>query len=193
MGKKLAGGKLSTYVHEKLKVGDKVALSAPFGVFVAPDVETDVVLMSAGIGITPMVNLHRACEKTVKLAVHGDRTPESHPYKSHFDHGGVPTLYKYTKVDGGKRPTASELVEETFAKVGKDNEFFICGSEQWMDDVQKELLAKGAKKVMRSIWQSVGNRLSVFCFWIIFLYKSEPKGSNFNKNIIFFSKHWYCV
>jgi len=158
--KKLPGGKLSTYVHEKLKVGDKAALSAPFGVFVAPDPGTDVVLMSAGIGITPMINLHRACEKTVKLAVHVDRTPESHPYRSYFEDSGVPTLYKYTKVDGGKRPTASELVEETFAKAGKENEFFICGSEKWMDDVQKELLAKGAKKVVCEVF---GSQLATGC------------------------------
>lgn len=157
--KKLDGGKLSTYVHEKLKVGDKVALSAPFGVFIAPEEPSSVVLLSAGIGITPMINLHRVCDD-VKLAVHVDRTPESHPYKSYFDKSGVPTLFKYTKVDGGKRPTAPELAEEIISKAGKDHDFFICGPEQWMDDMQKELLSKGAKKVICEVF---GSQLATGC------------------------------
>ena len=154
--KKIPGGKLSTYVHEHLKVGDKVTLSTPMGVFTAPEEPTNAVLMSAGIGVTPMVNLKRNLDKSVQLVVHVDRSAETHPYKEFF--GDSDTLFKYTS-EGG-RPSAEDLVKETLEKAGKDNEFYICGPEKWMDDVQKELLAKGAKKVICEVF---GSQLATGC------------------------------
>jgi len=154
--KKLNKGKLSTYVHENLKVGDKVTLATPMGVFTAPEEPTPAVLISAGIGVTPMVNLKRSLGDSVKLVVHVDRTPESHPYRDFFE--GTECLFKYTKIDG--RPTAEALAAETLDKAGTDNEFFICGPEQWMDDVQKVLLAKGAKKVVCEVF---GSQLATGC------------------------------
>merc|ERR1711937_169838 len=155
--KKIPGGKLSTYVHEHLKVGDKVTLSTPMGVFTAPEEPTNAVLMSAGIGVTPMVNLKRNLDKNVQLVVHVDRAPETHPYKEFFGKDS-PTLTKYTSETG--RPTAESLVAETLERVGTENEFFICGPESWMDDVQKELLKNGAKKVICEVF---GSQLSTGC------------------------------
>jgi nitric oxide dioxygenase len=160
--KKIKGGKLSTYVHERLKVGDKVALSAPFGVFTAPDepTSTSVVLISAGIGVTPMVNLNRHCKDNVALVVHVDATPETHPRKNDFD-GCKKTLFKYTKVDGGKRPVTKDFVSEIIEQAGgTDHEFFICGPETFMDDIQKELLTQGAKKVVCEVF---GSQLATGC------------------------------
>merc|ERR1712224_793519 len=116
-----------------------------------------VVLVSAGIGVTPMVNFKRSMGDSVKLIVHVDKTPESHPYKEFFD-GSSDTLFKYTSITG--RPTAKDLATETIEKAGKDNEFFICGPEKWMDDVQKELLAQGAKKVVCEVF---GSQLATGC------------------------------
>jgi nitric oxide dioxygenase len=154
--KKIKGGKVSTFVHEHLKVGDKVTLSAPLGVFTAPEEPTPAVLMSAGIGVTPMVNLKRSLGESVKFVVHVDKSPESHPYKDHFD--GSDSLFMYTSESG--RPTAEALVAKTLEKAGKDNEFYICGPEQWMDNVQKTLLAKGAKKVVCEVF---GSQLATGC------------------------------
>lgn len=157
--KKVKGGKLTSYVHEHLKVGDKVTLATPVGVFTATPEETPkAVLMSAGIGITPMVNMKRSLNENVQLVVHVDRSEESHPYREVFEDSK--TLYKYTSVSG--RTTAEDLVAETLeqAEGGTDNEFFICGPEQWMDDVQKALLAKGAKKVVCEVF---GSQLATGC------------------------------
>ena len=154
--KKLSRGKLSTYVHENLKVGDKVTLSAPVGVFTAPEEPTPAVLLSAGIGVTPMVNLKRSLGDSVKLVVHVDRSADAHPYKDFFE--GTESLFKYTSVSG--RPAAEDLAAETIEKAGTDNDFFICGPEKWMDDVQQALLAKGAKKVICEVF---GSQLATGC------------------------------
>jgi len=154
-------GKLSTYVHTQLKVGDKVTLSAPFGVFVEPKEEkTSAVLMSAGIGVTPMINMYKSSHTDVKLIVHVDKTPDTHPYKDVFDATGCDTLFKYTKVDGGHRPSAKELVSETLEKAGTDNDFFMCGPEAWMDELAKELQNRGARKVICEVF---GSQLATGC------------------------------
>ena len=161
--KHVPGGKLSTYVHTQLQVGDKVTLSAPFGVYVEPkEDKTATVLMSAGIGVTPMVNLYKSTKTDVKLIVHVDKTPEGHPYKSYFDEetDGTETLFKYSKSGGEGRVSAEDLVAQTLEKSGTENDFYICGPEKWMDAIQQELQAKGARKVICEVF---GSQLATGC------------------------------
>lgn len=167
--KKIQGGKVSTYMHEKLRVGSSVKLLAPFGVFTlgdSPDAHPgaqSAVLMSAGIGVTPMVNFHRALEGKVKLTVHVDSTPQAYAFRSFFAESKVPLLEKYTKVPGAKRPSAQALVNETLQKAGKDNSFYLCGPEAWMEEVQKELLKQGAKQVKCEVFGSQIGTGCPFC------------------------------
>eukprot|EP00930_Biecheleria_cincta_P075215 TRINITY_DN62387_c0_g1_i1.p1 TRINITY_DN62387_c0_g1~~TRINITY_DN62387_c0_g1_i1.p1 ORF type:complete len:421 (+),score=76.53 TRINITY_DN62387_c0_g1_i1:79-1341(+) len=153
--KKLPGGKVSSFVHEQLKVGDTVQLSAPFGVFTPEPEATPAVLMSAGIGVTPMVAFDRALGEQVKLKVHVDKAPESHAYRSLFQ---GQKLEKYSTTGG--RTSSQALVTETLDKAGKDNVFYICGPEKWMDEVQAELLMQGASKVKCEVF---GSQLGTGC------------------------------
>lgn len=168
--KKENGGKISTYVHDNLKVGDKVTLAAPVGVFVAPAAPTPAVLISAGIGVTPMVNLQRSLGEAVKLVVHVDRSEEAHPYRSFFEEAGSETLFKYTSVEG--RPETGALVDDIIKRAGTDNEFFICGPAKWMEAMQGELTAKGAKKVICEVF---GSQLGTGC---PFFATAPPKVTN---------------
>mmetsp|Transcript_14049 Transcript_14049/g.29676 ORF Transcript_14049/g.29676 Transcript_14049/m.29676 type:complete len:455 (+) Transcript_14049:197-1561(+) len=156
--KKNRGGKMSTYVHEYLEVGHKVTLATPVGVFTAPETPTPAVLMSAGIGVTPMVNLQRNLGENVKLVVNVCRSEENHAYKEFFEEAGSDTLFKYTSLTG--RPTANELAQETIDKAGTDNEFYVCGPEFWMSDIQDALVSKGAKKVICEVF---GSQLATGC------------------------------
>lgn len=51
-------GEVSAYLHDRVQVGSELQVSAPFGEF-TPDVasERPIVLLSSGIGITPMVSV----------------------------------------------------------------------------------------------------------------------------------------
>jgi nitric oxide dioxygenase len=151
--KKIPGGKVSTYLHERLKVGDKVELTAPFGIF-APQAKEPTVLMSAGIGATPMLNFSKALGDNVKLAVHVDRTAESSPWRSHFLASGQPMLEKFTRQGGSGRTTPEALVRETIERAGVDNSFYVCGPPCWMERVTQELKRAGAKYVMTEIFGS---------------------------------------
>jgi len=156
--KKVEGGTMSNYVHEHLREGHRVTLAAPLGIFTAPETPTPVVLMSAGIGITPMVNLQRSLGENVRLVVNVCRSEEGHPYKEFFDEAGAETLYKYTSSTG--RPTADDLAEETIARAGTDNDFYVCGPALWMNDLQKALVSKGARLVRCEVF---GSQLATGC------------------------------
>lgn len=51
-------GQVSNLLHDRLKVGDEVALMPPAGdFFLQADATTPVVLLSAGVGLTPMLSM----------------------------------------------------------------------------------------------------------------------------------------
>jgi len=160
--KKIGGGKVSTYMHEEVKVGDSVKLMPPYGVFTLDTGFDSAVLMSAGIGVTPMVNFRRALGDKVKLAVHVDKTPEAFAFRSEFESALPPDklLVKYTQMPPPSRPSAASLAAEAVDKAGTDNIFYICGPEGWMQEVQAELLQLGAKKVMCEVF---GSQLATSC------------------------------
>lgn len=155
--KKVPGGKVSSYVHDHLKVGDVVKLAAPIGVFTAdPDTIDTAVLVSAGIGITPMVNLKKCLGDKVKLTAHVDHAAESYAFRDLFAVGG---LEKLSNVIGG-RTSAADLAAEILAKAGPENTFFICGPAEWMNQVQKELRDHGAKEVLCEVF---GSQMATGC------------------------------
>ena len=156
--KKLKGGKCSTYIHEKLQVGDKVQLTAPFGVFTLEPEVKSAVLISAGIGCTPMINFAKSLKDKVKLTVHVDSKPEAYAYRSLFKDGKL--MEKYTRTPGSKRPVTSALVKEILGEVGPNHNFYICGPEKWMDEMQAELVKNGAEKVMCEVF---GSQLATAC------------------------------
>jgi len=177
--KQIKGGVVSTHLHQKLKVGDTVKLAAPFGVFTLPPNVDDIqsaVLISAGIGITPMINFRRALGSKTKLCVHLDSTPEAHAYREFFrspsgaasttngqeskEEDATMIMNKYTRIPGGKRPTNEELANEIWSAVGGGHHFYICGPESWMMEMQDALVKRGAKAVTCEVF---GSQLATGC------------------------------
>ena len=154
--KKVAGGVVSTYMHETLQVGDTVKLTPPYGVFTLDQELPTGVLVSAGIGVTPMINFARALGDKTALVVHVDKTEAAHAFKAEFE--SYKTLFKYT--DGGTRPSVASVAKETIEAAGTGHCFYICGPPAWMKEMQAELLTLGAKKVMCEVF---GSQLATGC------------------------------
>lgn len=80
-------GAVSNWLHRNVEVGDTLQVSYPFGDFL-PDTESDepVVLLSAGVGITPMIGaLNRiAMVKPQRRVIfaHAARSAEHHPHQA---------------------------------------------------------------------------------------------------------------
>src|SRR5690606_1066872 len=76
--KRVAGGRASPWLHDGVAAGDVLDVGAPAGAFHLTDDETPVVLVSGGIGITPMMamleHLHATNPARRVVFLHGCRS-----------------------------------------------------------------------------------------------------------------------
>ena len=86
----LALGRGSNYFHTHVHVGDVLEARAPAGTFLLDAATSDpVVLIGAGIGITPLLSmmsatLHAGRRRSVHLLL-GFRNSHEHPFKAHLE------------------------------------------------------------------------------------------------------------
>ncbi|MFD7079076.1 globin domain-containing protein [Streptomyces sp. NPDC059918] len=75
-------GEVSHHLHLNVPVGARVELSPPFGDFVLPALPGPLLLVSAGIGVTPVLALLRQLagsdHQDPVTVVHADRSPRTH-------------------------------------------------------------------------------------------------------------------
>eukprot|EP00446_Apocalathium_sp_SHHI-4_P002192 CAMPEP_0177172692 /NCGR_PEP_ID=MMETSP0367-20130122/11271_1 /TAXON_ID=447022 ORGANISM="Scrippsiella hangoei-like, Strain SHHI-4" /NCGR_SAMPLE_ID=MMETSP0367 /ASSEMBLY_ACC=CAM_ASM_000362 /LENGTH=375 /DNA_ID=CAMNT_0018618981 /DNA_START=53 /DNA_END=1180 /DNA_ORIENTATION=- len=139
--KKLKGGFVSNLVHN-FKEGDVVGLSPPFGTFAMG--EKPAVLISAGIGATPMKAFLDVHKSKVKMAMHVDKSEATHPFRQEFLDSGVSTHFHYTSQDG--RPTAEDLVKLVEPHIA-DCDFYLCGPDSFLASMKTALTSAGASGV----------------------------------------------
>lgn len=94
--KREEGGKISNYLHNDLQIGDRVRLTPPVGSFVLEKSARPMMLLTAGVGITPAISmLEPALESGRQVhffhcAING----EHHAFKSYVDD----LRHKYTNL-----------------------------------------------------------------------------------------------
>jgi len=143
--KKLKGGLVSTYLHENVKAGDSVQISPPFGIFTPAKDYDSAVLISAGVGVTPMFSFSKHFGDKTALVAHVDRSAANHPGKDYFDSLGCKKMFRYTS-EGG-RPQSSEFATAITKEVGIDHGFYLCGSATFMAQIAKALKGVGATSI----------------------------------------------
>jgi ferredoxin-NADP reductase len=85
----LPPGRGSGFFHDRVQVGDLLDVRAPSGTFlIDPLAKQPIVLIGAGIGVTPLVSMleatiHAGGEREV-YAIFGFRSGGEHPFKSHL-------------------------------------------------------------------------------------------------------------
>ncbi|MFJ5777038.1 globin domain-containing protein [Streptomyces sp. NPDC093094] len=148
-------GEVSGLLHAQVRAGDELTLSAPFGdVFLddAADAGKPVVLVSAGIGCTPMTGIlaHLAALGTARpvLVLHADRSPADHALRTE-------TRDLVGRLPGGRaefwyeRPGAEEpgaragLMDLAGIELPEDATVFLCGPLPFMREVRGQLLRAG--------------------------------------------------
>lgn len=86
--RKLADGKVSTFVNTKLQVGDTLPVHAPVGTFTydSQSSKSKLALLAGGIGITPMITIMEAALKDGKDVelYYSNKTSGSEPFKNTF-------------------------------------------------------------------------------------------------------------
>jgi ferredoxin-NADP reductase/MOSC domain-containing protein YiiM len=150
-----AHGIASTYVNAQLRAGDVLDVSAPRGAFVLGDGDRPVVLLSAGVGVTPvMAMLHAlAAQSSPRLVwwIHGARSRLDHPFarEAHDLLAKLPharSHVQYSQPDATDRigvdyDAAGRLTVSVLQKLGvpRECDFYLCGPSPFLEDFTEGL------------------------------------------------------
>ena len=145
--KRVEGGEVSSYLHDSLAVGDTIRISPPFGCFTPRDSPRKAILLSAGIGVTPLLSIALALGDKVALVAHVDASPKTHAYAERFS--SFSTLFKYAS-EGG-RVVPEDFVKEIFSQTSVDGpdamDVYLCGPPRFEKEMREALKAVGAPRV----------------------------------------------
>jgi ferredoxin-NADP reductase/MOSC domain-containing protein YiiM len=150
-------GTAGTWLREHVRLGDVLDVSSPRGSFVLQSGERPVVLLSAGIGATPVLAmLHAlAAARATRpvLWLHAARDGQHHPFAAEVRRL-MPALTRsrhyvcYSQPGSRDRmgedfDAAGHLSREVFDAVGvpREAEVYICGPNRFMADMKQTLAA----------------------------------------------------
>jgi len=152
-------GAAGTWLREHVRVGDVLDVSSPRGSFILQSGERPVVLLSAGIGATPvlaMLHALAAARSTRQILwLHTARDRQHHPFGPEvrrlmlaLAHGRSYVCYS--------RPGSSDKIGEDFDATGhlsrsvfdevgipKEADVYLCGPTSFMADMKEALAALG--------------------------------------------------
>jgi ferredoxin-NADP reductase/MOSC domain-containing protein YiiM len=160
--KREAHGAASTYVDDELQVGDLVHASAARGSFTLKPGDTTVVLLSAGIGVTPVLAMLHALAAEASTReiwwLYGTRNGREHPFAEET-RGLLKALAHchrhicYSSPDPEDRPNVDfdapgrldmRVLQERNLPINGD--FYICGPSTFMSDLTAGLAALGVAR-----------------------------------------------
>ncbi len=151
-------GICTTWVHQYLKVGDKVSMTGPYGEFYIRDTEADIIFVAGGSGKAPIKSMleHLAvvgCNRKMTYFF-GARTvkdlyltEEMQSFEQVFpDFSYVPVL---SSPEAGSWNGKTGFVMPYFKEVVRDakqTEAYLCGSPGMINAVTKALIELGVPK-----------------------------------------------
>jgi ferredoxin-NADP reductase/MOSC domain-containing protein YiiM/ferredoxin len=150
-------GAVSCYLHDRVKVGDVLDVAAPRGSFVLREGTRPVVLLSAGVGATPVLAmLHELVREHSARTVwwlHGARNHDEHAFGPEVDDllaelPGSHRLVAYSKPTNGDATDHDlsgrlDLPVLEAAGVPKDADYYMCGPDAFMHAMGAALAAAG--------------------------------------------------
>jgi len=140
-------GRVSTWIHDHLRAGTVIEAAAPRGDFYLDDEADPVVLVSAGIGITPVLAmLHALATQRSEREIwwlHITRDAQSLVFGREVGEliDTLPNARQrvfYTSEGGRPGPAAVEALG-----MPRDAIAYLCGPEQFMTDMRDALAAAG--------------------------------------------------
>jgi ferredoxin-NADP reductase len=156
----LPAGRGSSFFHRQVHVGDALAVRAPSGTFILDTLANEpVVLIGAGIGITPLLSMLgatiRSGRRRTVFALLGFRNSHEHPFKEHLQklteqHRQLNLHVSYTS------PHETDLLYKDFNHTGRitierlreilpsnNFHFYLCGPGPMMESLVPALLDWG--------------------------------------------------
>jgi ferredoxin-NADP reductase len=171
-------GAASSYLHRRVEVGDLIDVAAPRGQFTLHEGSRPVVLLSAGVGATPVLAMLHALATAQDPRpiwwVHGARDEAEHAFADEVDGliARLPHAHRlvaYSRPRPGTPPGADVDVRGRLdvaalerAGVPMDADFYLCGPAAFLDQMRGSLTAHGVppEQVAAEVFGSVGSHAS---------------------------------
>lgn len=144
-------GVVSTYLHDQVKEGDVLEISAPAGTFTLDMTQTiPLVLISGGVGLTPMVSmletvLKEQPERKVTF-IHAAINESFHAMREHIEqldtsHDNLKSYICYEKPLGQGFCHKTGYIDLPWLQeiVSQNSDFYFCGPVPFMSAVNKAL------------------------------------------------------
>ncbi len=155
--KRESHGLMSRFLHDTFDPGAVIQAQPPAGAFVLPKGEGPVVLVSAGVGLTPMVSMLHAAAQTGRQTwyVHGARNGAAHAHHAEVaeliaQHQNLHQRIYYSQpgaedgmgrdYDVQGRISANDLAG---LKLGKDTDYMLCGPASFIAKLTTGLEEQG--------------------------------------------------
>lgn len=147
-------GEVSTFLHANVFEGDQLEVSLPFGELALTNTDSPLVLISAGIGVTPMIGFLRHLGRTGSrrrvVALHADRSPARHAHRAELAElvAALPdaTLHRWYE-DLGARSAGEALslgrLDLQGVPLPEGADIYLCGPVPFMAAVKAELVGRG--------------------------------------------------
>lgn len=149
-------GLVSNHMHGEIQQGDVIEVSAPYGEFVLNEQsERPIVLLSGGVGITPMMAMSSYLNKKDALGsvhfIHSARNPQVHAFKSVTDEfavKGMKVNYFYdhgANQDNGAQQAPFDLtlvLPQDFTQA----DYYLCGPMAFMSHYITQLRQLGVSE-----------------------------------------------
>ncbi len=153
-GRPTPAGEVSNHLHHNVFEGDLLQASPPVGHLTLDDSEDPLLLITAGIGTTPVIGmLHhlRATGSQRRVTVlHADRSPSRHALRQELKElvAALPnaSLLRWYEDLGTREPRpdlAAGLVDLSGLEVAAGSRAYLCGPQPFMESVHAGLLGKG--------------------------------------------------
>jgi len=150
----------SCHFHDSLEVGDKVMVLAPKGeFFIDMDSLAPVVLISGGIGVTPMFSMLQELVNAQSLRpiwfFYGVRNSLDHAFEQELHYiaecnDNVHLCISYSQPLEKDQLSASyhntgrlsvELIKKHLGELDQAHQFYLCGPPRMMNSINQDLLA----------------------------------------------------
>jgi ferredoxin-NADP reductase/MOSC domain-containing protein YiiM len=149
----------SGFMQTQVQVGDRIEAAAPRGDFTLRDGTRPVVLVSAGVGATPVLAMLHALadagDRREVWWVHGARDRASHAFGGEVD-TLLATLPHAHRVVSFSRPGPDEAPGAEFDRIGRisidtlseasipiDSDYYLCGPDAFMRSLSAGITARG--------------------------------------------------
>jgi len=152
-------GAASQFLHSRVRAGDQLEAAAPRGTFTLHAGQAPVLLISAGVGATPVLAMLQALAATRSTRdiwwLHGARRRADEPFaaESRALLAALPSAHRHIcysspgpdDVQGRDYDTAGRLSAQVLGRLDlpRDAEAYLCGPPAFMADTSAALAAAG--------------------------------------------------